>query len=199
MTDQEILETAQKLRTGYKLKTTLRYNTERDFSVHSESVAEHIFALIFLSQYFLPIEDPESKLDEKKIYKMILFHDFAEIVHGDLPYHIKTIADEEREKEAGEKIFSELPTIMQESSKDLWKEYEKKEIPEARFVNALDKIEPLFELLDPVNEKSFKRLEFSYEVHLKKKLVATEGFPIMRRFVEAISGDMLKRKVFWEE
>jgi putative hydrolase of HD superfamily len=157
-----------------------------------------VFALIFLSQYFLPIEDSRGLLSREKVYAMILFHDFAEITHGDVPYHQKTKETETRERAAAEGVFSSLPESMQKSSYDIWFEYEEKKSPEAQFVNALDKIEPLFELLDPINEKSFKRLKFTHQDNITRKLIATEKFPIMRRFVEVIDADMLKRKIFWK-
>ena len=55
----------------------------------------------------------------------------------------------------------------------------------------------MFELFDPISELSFKRLEQTYEQHVGRKIAATEKFPVMRRFVEAVSNDMLKRQVFW--
>jgi len=79
-----------------------------------------------------------------------------------------------------------------------WEEYEDRKTSEARFVYALDKIEPAFELFDPVSEKSLKRTKFTYEQHMGKKKVATEGFPVMWKFMEAIAADMKERGVFWE-
>jgi hypothetical protein len=71
-------------------------------------------------------------------------------------------------------------------------------IPKARFADALDKIEPLFELFDTANERSVKRLQITYEQNLSNKLNRTEEFPVMRRFVEVISNDMKARDIFWK-
>ncbi len=197
--DSQIMEAAMQIRIGYKLKRTIRYGSTRDPELHSESVADHIFALIYLAQYFLPIEDPEQLLDEAKVYTMILYHDFGEIAHGDIPYHQKTKADQDREAEDAIQTFAKLPAHMQTRAKALWQEYEDKQSPEARFVNALDKIEPSFELLDPVSSARLKEAKFTYDLHMTKKRIATEGFPIMRRFVEVIGDELLKRDVFWKE
>lgn len=197
--DEEILEEVRAIRIAYGLKHTMRYSSERDTSVHSESVAEHLFALHYLALYFQILEDPEKKLDMNKVHSIITFHDLGEITHGDVPYHLKTKDHELQEKEDAHKLFLALPGNLQKLAKDSWEDYEEQRSKEAEFVNALDKIEPLFELFDPINERTLKRLKNSYDKHFNQKFTATENFPIMRRFVEAVSRDMLKRKVFWEE
>src|ERR1700761_6535087 len=136
--DEEIMKIVRKLRVGYKLKRTLRYGTTRDFNVHLESVAEHIFSLFFLMEYFLPLEDPAHTLNVERIYRMLLFHDFGEIIHGDIPYHQKTPAHEVREREDARVVFASLPPLMGQAAYVSWQEYELRISPEARFANALD-------------------------------------------------------------
>jgi 5'-deoxynucleotidase YfbR-like HD superfamily hydrolase len=197
--DKKILALGEQLKVAYKLKKTLRYAGTRDFSVHGESVAEHVFALLYLSQYFLPLEDPDGKMDKTKVYEILLFHDFGEIFGGDVPYHLKTSENQNQEKEDALSVFKSLPSPLSEVGLERWTEYEEKISLEAKFVNALDKIEPIFELLDPVSEKCLKRLKFTYEMHIVKKLKATEIFPVMKKFVNVFSEDMKKRGLFWEE
>jgi len=198
LSDEQVLKAAQQLRVAYGLKRTLRYDTKRDLDVHSESVAEHVFGLMFLAQYFLQCEEVGPSLNVEKLYRILLFHDFGEIKHGDVPYHRKTEEHEVQERVAAEELFNTLPPFLQQVGYESWRDYEERMSPEARFAYALDKIEPLFELLDPVNERSMKRLEFSYQMHIEKKLKATAEFPAMRRFVEVISKDMLDRNIFWD-
>ncbi len=195
--DEEILATIYSLKLGYRLKRTMRYGTERDHSVHTESVAEHKFALLYLMHYFLPLEDPKRLLDVGTVCSLITFHDFGEIPNGDKPYHLKTAAHEQQEREDARFVFDHLPPLIRHLGYERWREYDERSTPEARFVDALDKLEPMFELMDPVCEKSLKRMEFTYQHHIVKKLRATEGFPVMRRFVEVGSKDMLGRDVFW--
>lgn len=198
-TSDEILAITRQLRVGYALKKTLRYAGSRDLDVHGESVAEHVFALLFLSQYFLPLEDAGQHLDKAVVYETLLFHDFGEIINGDVPYHIKTAEHEAQEQKDALTVFASLPTPVNDLSKERWSAYENHSTPEAYFVYALDKIEPLFELYDPINEQSMQRLKFTHEMNIKKKHMATEQFPVMRRFVDVISDDMKARGVFWEE
>lgn len=198
-TDKEILDIARQVRIAYQLKRTLRYAAPRDLSVHSESVAEHVFALFFLAEFFLPLEDPWQKMDARKIQQILLFHDFGEIVHGDIPYHFKTEADSLREQDDARMIFATLPEHLQKLALERWTSYEKKDSQEAHFAYALDKIEPLFELFDPISEVSLKRTKHTYEDHWDRKSKATKGFPVMCRFLDVVSQDMLSRDVFWRE
>ena len=199
-TDEYVMAEAKRLLVAYKLKTTLRYHTTRDFTKHSESVAEHVFALLYLAHYFLPLEDPEQFMDWGRVHRILLYHDFGEIIHGDVPYHLKNAEHETRERVAAGEVFAMLPASLAESGYAAWRGYEQRGSQEARFVDALDKIEPVFELFNEVNEISMKRLEFTFEQHIGKKRRTIEScFPVMWRFVEVISADMLARDVFWAE
>jgi len=118
-----------------------------------------VFGFIFLAHYFLQHEAIGKTLNAEKVYDIILFHDFGEIKHGDAVTYYKTKEHEEREKEAAKEIFASLPPSLQEMGYRHWQDYEEHTSPEAKFCYALDKVEPLFELLDPVNERSMKRLK----------------------------------------
>ena len=54
LSDEKILEITEQLRVAYRLKKTLRYASKRDFSVHSESVAEHLYGFVFSLAIFPP-------------------------------------------------------------------------------------------------------------------------------------------------
>ena len=197
-TDKEILEQVHKLRVAYKLKNTIRFGASRNSEEHAESVAEHVFALIYLAHYFLEHELSAKNLNREKVYDILLFHDFGEIKHGDIPYHLKTDKDRHKEDAAAVEVFASLPEPLNITGKTLWEEYETKITPEARFANAIDKIEPGFEVLDPIYKRTFEKNKFTYDMHIGKKLVATEGFPVMRRFVEVIANEMEARGIFWK-
>ena len=139
-TDKEILAEAMRLREGYKMKRVLRYNTTRDLSVHNESDAEHVFALIFLAQYFLRAEPGALSLNAERVYTILLFHDFGEITYGDIVTYEKTKAHEEREKGAAKEIFASLPETLQDMGLSAWEEYEGRSSPEARMAYALSSL-----------------------------------------------------------
>jgi|SRR6185437_9604619 len=199
LSDAGILAEAHKLRVGYGLKHTIRYHSKREEGVHSESVAEHVFGLIYLAHYFLQHEEVAKALNVQRVYDIFLFHDFGEIKYGDIVSYYKTDEHRVREEEAAKEIFASLPESMQKLAQDSWAEYEEHTTPEGRFCYALDKVEPLFELLHPVSETSVRRLKTTYDLHIKHKFKATENYPLMRRFNEVLSKDMKDRGVFWEE
>jgi putative hydrolase of HD superfamily len=198
LSDEEILKIAHQLRVGYKMKRVLRYNTKRDFTVHSESNAEHVFALIYLAHYFLEVEPVARSFDKEKLYSMLLFHDFAEIRHGDVNTYEKTKEDEQREHEAAKEVFDSLPEQLRNAGYGYWQEYEEQKSLEAHFAKALDRSEPLFELLDEVNQRSLRDLKITYEMNVGNKFPVVKDYPVLERFVEVISKDMLARGVFWE-
>lgn len=197
-TDEEILEEAKRIHVGYGMKSTIRYASVRDVNVHAESNAEHVFGLIYLANYFLEHEPSARSLDRQKVYDMLLYHDFGEMKYGDVISYRKTQEDIDKESEAAKEIFTSLPEPLNVVGYKAWEEYENHETPEGKFCYALDKIEPLFELMDPVNEKTVKRNKTTFEQHSTKKFGATRDFPVMMRFVELICKDMKDRRVFWE-
>ena len=196
--DKEVMKIVRQLQVAYKLKRTLRYATKRDLNQHNESVAEHVFALFFLAQYFVAHEDLSSKFNTEKLHQILLFHDFGEITHGDVPTHWKTKNHEERERIAAKMIFANFPSPLYKNGYRSWNDYESQKSREACFAYALDKVEPLFELMNPINARSMKRLRFTLEDHLAKKIPATKDFPVMRKFVDVVTREMVKNDIFWQ-
>ena len=140
----DILAEMRRIRELYVLKHTMRYRSTRDHSVHSESVAEHLFGIQVLAQYFLPLEDPSGTLDRVRINELILFHEIGEIETGDILFHQKNSDDREVEQHAAERVVHRLPESLQGIASDRSREYDLNETPEAHFVHALDKVEPIF-------------------------------------------------------
>lgn len=192
----EILEEMRRLRELYKLKRTLRYDSRRDFSVHSESVAEHLYGMMVLAHYFLPLEDADGTLDHKTVFELILFHDIGEADTGDIVSHWKTAEHEEAERLAVQAIAQRVPKSISETLLIRVEEYEAGESSEAMFVRAIDKLEPIFELLDDVNITSFKRLNTTAEMNAVPKRKALARYPVMSAFLEAGMDYFLSRDAF---
>ena len=185
-TDDEILAEMERVRVLYKLKYTMRYESARDMRVHSESVAEHLFAMQIISQYFLPLEDAGGKLDRVRINELILFHEIGEIETGDILNSKKTDQHRAIEREAAERVAESLPESMRALALERFHEFEQAASREAVFVQAVDKIEPLFELWDEqLALPLFKKHGIMRNVALDNKREATTTFPYMRRFLEA--------------
>lgn len=197
MTDAELVAIARSVRAVYGLKRTIRYGSERDCSFHNESVAEHVYGLHQLAHFFLALDDPDGKLDRAEMGGIIDYHDIGEIVHGDKIFAYRTQSEEDAEQKAALELFSKMPEPFASSARRWWQHYQDRDTPEARFVYALDKIEPAFELLDSINEKSQVRNKITYEKYLTK-YPAVEPYSCMHRMGMAIGADMRKRGVFYK-
>ncbi len=117
-----------------KLKCNTRHSWTS--SGRRESVAEHSWRLTVMA-YLTRDEFPE--IDNEKLIKMCLIHDFGEAVIGDIPSFYKTENDEEREALAVRELVRDLPNADELVS--LFEEMEKMETPEAKLWRALDKLE----------------------------------------------------------
>ena len=109
-----------------------------------ESVAAHswmmgLFALLFYDRL-------KNKIDIGHALKIIIVHDLAEAIAGDIGLY-KQCSDDDRkckenaEKSAMEKIISILPSEKAVEILSLWQEYEDQKTPEAKFAKACDKLE----------------------------------------------------------
>lgn len=108
-----------------------------------ENDAEHSFSLAIA--VMLLAEYSNEPVDVLKTMKMVLVHDVVEIDAGDT-YCYDTegnLTKRERELKAAERIFGILPADMAAEFRGLWDEFEANETSEARFANAMDRIQPM--------------------------------------------------------
>ena len=111
-----------------------------------ESDAEHTWHLVMFVWMYSYLY--EKKYDLLKSIKIALVHDLVEIYSGDV-YGVGAVdknQKENRERISANKLFSLLPTSISEELITLWEEYEERVSEESRFVWALDKIAPRFQL-----------------------------------------------------
>lgn len=108
-----------------------------------ENDAEHSFSLAIAAAVLA--EYSNEPVEVAKVMKMVLVHDAVEIYAGDTYCYDDEGAKtkEAREKAAAEKIFGTLPEEQTAEYRALWDEFERNDTPEARFSNAMDRIQPL--------------------------------------------------------
>lgn len=125
-----------------KLKTVLRQTTLMDQS-RRENSAEHSWHLAVMALTLSEYAEPATDLTH--VVKMLLVHDIVEIDAGDtFAYDAQGYTDKaEREELAASRIFGLLPDAQRDELLALWHEFEAIVTPEARFANALDRLEPL--------------------------------------------------------
>jgi putative hydrolase of HD superfamily len=127
-----------------KVKQILRRTRLYDHSRY-ENDAEHgwhmcMMALV-LSEY---ADDPD--IDIGKVLRMALIHDIVEIDAGDqYLYSGDKALQQQKEKEAAQRIFGILPKEQCEEFTALWEEFEARETSEAKFAKAIDRLGPLMQ------------------------------------------------------
>lgn len=196
--DGFVISEMEKIQVLYKMKRVIRYNHSRKEEIDTESDAEHIYGMLALKEYFMPLEKNDSWNGEK-IYQIALYHDIDEILTGDRIGYLKTAADREKEFLAQQEIIKSLPESMQSEVKELLKEYDEQKTIESRFVKALDKMEPLFHLINENGKQILLRngTTLSQNKSIKDKYVAE--FPCLKRFNEVLTGHMVKEGYFSPE
>lgn len=125
-----------------RLKTVLRRTTLTDRS-RRENSAEHSWHLALMA--VLLADYSPVPVDVSRVVEMVLVHDLVEIDAGDtFCYDADALVDKaEREQRAAERIFGLLPREQGERLRALWEEFEARESAEARFANALDRLQPM--------------------------------------------------------
>jgi len=196
MNDTQILEEVAKIQYLYKLKYEIRYDLTREETLSTESVAEHIYGMFILAHYFLPLEDPESTWNRQRIYEMILWHDIDEIETGDIMGYKKTELDRANERIASQKVIEKMPEILQASVTAYLHEYEARETIESRFVKAIDKMECDFHILNENGKKIQRHNNTTLDEHLRIKEPYLKDFPIIKKFGQVMTDEMVKREFF---
>ena len=127
-----------------KLKTIERRTPLIDSS-RRENSAEHswhlILAALVMAEY-MPV--PFNLLH---VLEMLAIHDLVEIDAGDtFAYDAQDqLTKAARETAAAERIFALLPDEQAGRLRTLWEEFEAHATPEARFANAMDRLQPLLQ------------------------------------------------------
>lgn len=198
-TKERILEDTTKLQYLFGLKKVIRYNQGRAEEDSTESVAEHVYGMHILAQYFLPLEDPENQWDRTRIYEMITLHDIDEIETGDVLGYTKTAESRALELESMKRTIEKSPVHLQAVMRERVEEYEAKESPEAKFAKAIDKIEPLFQIFNEEGRLILQRNQTTAEQSLRIKTPYVADFPFIKKCSETIHNELVDGGYFWVE
>jgi putative hydrolases of HD superfamily len=125
-----------------KLKSVIRQTLLCDSS-RRENSAEHSWHLAMMAM--LLTEYAAGPVDVMHAMKMVLVHDIVEIDAGDVFAYdaAGNVGKVDREKLAAERIFGLLPDEQGRELRELWEEFEARATPEAKYANALDRLQPL--------------------------------------------------------
>jgi putative hydrolases of HD superfamily len=125
-----------------RLKGVLRKTKLIDESRHENS-AEHSWHLAVAAVVLA--EHAPAGADVARVVRMVLVHDVVEIDAGDAFAFdaAANVGKAERETAAAARLFGLLPEPQGAELRSLWEEFERGETPDARYANALDRLQPL--------------------------------------------------------
>ncbi|MBQ8844458.1 MAG: HD domain-containing protein [Clostridia bacterium] len=128
----------------YKLKNILRRGwILRELNVERfESDAEHIFSCCILAIEIM--EKEKLCLNQEKVLKMILFHEFGEILAGDITPN-DNVSKEDKYAKEKECIESFSKDFDMTQMLELWLEFEEGKTKEATFCKAMDKLDAVMQ------------------------------------------------------
>ena len=189
------------IREADRLKEVLRQTWLADGS-RQENDAEHSWHMALMCA--LLSEYANKPINVGRTMLMILIHDLIEIDAGDTyAYDTEGYATKaERERKAADRIFALLPEDQAVMLRSLWEEFEAGETPEAKFANAMDRMQPVL-LNDASGGTGWIRHGVYVDQVKKRTAPVREGSEalwtmlqeILRKNVEA----GLLRKRVWEQ
>ena len=126
-----------------------------------ENDAEHAWHLAMLA--IVLQEYANEPVDLKTVLETVLIHDIVEIDAGDTYAYddAGNATKAEREQKAADRLFGLLPDDQGSRLRQLWEDFEAQSTPEARFANALDRIQPL--------SLNYEKGGISWQIHGTKK------------------------------
>lgn len=159
-----------------------------------ENDAEHSFSLAIAAAVLA--EYSNEPVDVVKVMKMVLVHDAVEVDAGDTYCYDKEGYKTKRERElkAAERIFGILPADQQEEYRGLWDEFEENTTPEARFANAMDRIQPM--LLNYTRDGiSWKEHDVHFDMVAERSMKIKDGSEELWEYFYSLLEDANKKGV----
>ena len=177
-----------------KLKTTMRHSWLSN-PARQESTAEHSWMLGLLA--IVLAEELKQEVDLLKVLKMVIIHDLAEAITGDIPAQEISVRNMKQNKYKSEKkalkyITGHLSKQKSGEIVSLWEEFEKLETPEAKFAHSLDKIEcSMQHNVSPIS--TWDQTDFSINPYYKNHLFDFSRF--MRSFKDIVDMQTMQKVI----
>ncbi|MGH9258001.1 MAG: HD domain-containing protein [Vicinamibacterales bacterium] len=144
MSDDRLAQQIAFLIEADKLKNIIRRTPLMDSS-RRENSAEHSWHLVVAAMVLY--EYSADEVDLLRVLEMLAVHDLVEIDAGDtFAYDVQDLVTKaERELAAADRVFALLPPDQASRLRLLWEEFEAHATPDARFANAMDRLQPLLQ------------------------------------------------------
>lgn len=181
------LSSLQALRYLYQLKSISRANSLNN---RKESTAEHTWSTLVLAGYFYESCIPMADLAH--VYELLIYHDVAEIPLGDTPLDPNKPETPEPQLDGISIVSNYLPDHFSDHYKKLANEFDACQTLEARYANAIDKLDPIIHELDYIDDWK----GWSEDFLRKKKEKYFIEFPVIHRLFNELMIYMTKEGYF---
>jgi putative hydrolase of HD superfamily len=163
-----------------------------------ENDAEHSWHLAVMALLLAEYAEG-SGLDILRVLKMVLVHDLVEIDAGDTYCYDEEAARDkvERETRAADRIFRLLPEDQAREMRALWDEFEGASTPEARFANALDRLQPLL-LNYHTDGRSWQRHGVTSDRVFRRARPVADSAPGLWEYAESLIRDAVEKGILGE-
>jgi putative hydrolase of HD superfamily len=140
-----LLELFEFFTVAEKLKTELRHSWTSNED-RQESVADHSWMLCLMALSLM--ETYDFGVDKQKVLQMLIIHDLAEAIVGDIPSFEVSERKKNKlvaERSAMNELTANLSKGLREKILSIWEEMEARETDEAKLAQCIDKAEVLFQ------------------------------------------------------
>jgi putative hydrolases of HD superfamily len=167
-----------------RLKSVLRQSYLMDNDRHENS-AEHSWHLAVAAMVLA--EHAKERIDVSKVIRLVLVHDLVEIDAGDTFIYddAGNVGKAEREQKAANRLFGVLPQEQGQTFMALWREFEDRQTPDAKFAFALDRLMPILHNVF-TQGRSWKEHGIRQEQALAKNRPIEDGSPVLWQAVESL-------------
>jgi putative hydrolases of HD superfamily len=167
-----------------RLKSVLR----QSYLIHNdrhENSAEHSWHLAVAAMVLA--EHAKEQIDVSKVIRLVLVHDLVEIDAGDTFVYDEAgnVGKAAREQKAADRLFGLLPEEQGQTFMALWREFEDRQTPEAKFAFALDRLMPILHNVF-TQGRSWNEHGIRQEQALTKNRPIEDGSPILWQAVESL-------------
>jgi putative hydrolases of HD superfamily len=167
-----------------RLKSVLRRSYLIGTDRHENS-AEHSWHLAVAAMVLA--EYAKERIDVSKVIRLVLVHDLVEIDAGDTFIYDEAanVGKATREQEAANRLFGVLPEEQARDFMALWREFEDRQTPEAKFAFALDRLLPILHNVF-TEGRSWNEHGIRQEQALTKNRPIEDSSPILWHAVESL-------------
>ena len=175
-----------------KLKGILRQTLITD-GTRQENSAEHSWHLALMALTLAEYADEPVEIT--RVIQLLLVHDLVEIDAGDTFFFDEKamVGKAEREQVAAVRIFGLLPADQAAALRALWDEFEEHATPEARFANAVDRMQPLLNNYLTQGGSWRKHGTTFTRVQSRVTPIVAAGSNRLAQFVEQLLADAVER------